>query len=640
MTPETGNSTRLRMFWGTKIRSTGQSCLPATIQTNSHLARPCRRSYSPGMVSSVNRKLAAVLAIDVVGFSRLMAADEVATLKRLSALHKDLVRPAIRKHDGRIVKLMGDGLLAEFASVVRSVECALEIQSALKEQTGADPADSGGSDPILLRMGLNFGDIIVDTDDIFGDGVNIASRLEALAPPGGLCISGKVHDEVKGRLEALFYDLGDQTVKNIDRPVRVWQWAPVDGGATATRAAPAARNGITRPSIAVLPFENMEDAPDHAYFSDGIAEDITTELSRFGSLLVVSRHSAFQYRGNALDIRQVGRELGAQFLLTGSVRRIGDRLRVSVQLNLAEDGKSVWAERFDRERQDLFALQDEITEKVASTAAGQVKAIDTERARRKNPNNLEAYDYFLKGLDLHKGSETGLETARAAVSMFDRAIELDRDFARAYAWRACAFANTWENGKTDTLIEEALTGVQTAIQLDANESEAHRILGAIYLTKRDYDRAEKHYARAGALNPNDSDIMAQTANFYSFVGQPDEALASIRRAMDLNPHHPDWYWSELGLALFTAGTFPEALDAFLNMASPGDLDLALMATTCALTGQNEEAAGYARRLLAGNPELTIGKILDREPFRRLEDRQNVERGLRIAGLQDGAMEIR
>ncbi len=582
------------------------------------------------MSVSINRKLAAILAIDVVGFSGLMETDEVTTLRRLNTLHRNLVRPSILKHDGRIVKLLGDGLLAEFSSVVKSVECAIEIQTMLSERQKENKKEQ----PIRLRMGINFGDVIVDADDIFGDGVNIAARIETLAEPGGLCISGKVHDEILCRLDAPFEDMGEQQVKNIDRPVRVWRWGT--NASSSQSGHPenvAVQSASRRPSIAVLPFENMDGNPDNDYFSDGIAEDITTELSRFGSLSVVSRHSAFRYRDRTLDIRQVGSELGAQFLLTGSVRHVGNRLRITVQLNNVEDRTSVWAERFDRDREDLFAIQDEITEKVASTAAGQVRVIDTERAKRKNPNNLKAYDYFLRGLDLHKGAEAGPDAAREAVSMFDKAIERDRGFARAHAWRACAFANTWVDGRTDALLEEALASVQTALQLDPGESEAHRILGAICLTKREFERAEKHYMRAGALNPNDSDIMAQTANFFSFTGRPAEALSSIRRAMDLNPHHPDWYWSELGLALFAAGDDPAAIDAFLNCATPGELDLIMMATTFALVGRQDEATEYANRLLAKRPQLTIRKILEREPFRRPEDRERVKLGLKTASIE-------
>lgn len=577
----------------------------------------------------INRKLAAILAIDVVGYSRLVELDEVGTIGRLNALHRGLVRSAILKNNGRVLKLLGDGLLAEFSSVLKAVECAVEIQTELS----AEPREQNNEQLISLRMGINFGDVVVEGDDILGDGVNIAARIEALAEPNGICISGKVYDEILGRLDFPFEDTGEHQLKNINRPIRIWRWittAPV--AQTSQIIGDVVRPTSNRPSIAILPFENMDGNADYDYFSDGIAEDITTELSRFGSLFVVSRHSAFRYRDRTLDIRQVGSELGAQFLLTGSVRHIGNRLRVTVQLSNVEDRSSVWAERFDRDKEDLFALQDEITEKVASTAAGQVKAIDAERARRKNPKNLEAYDYFLRGLDLHKGSESGPNTARKAVSMFDKAIELDGGFARAYAWKACAFARTWVNGRTDALLEEALATVTRAIKLDPGESEAHRILGAICLTKRDYERAEKHYRRARELNPNDSDILAQTSNFYSFVGRPVEALSSIQRAMDLNPHHDDWYWAEKGLAQFAAGDCAAAIDAFLNCATPKELDLAVMAAVYALVGREDEAKDYAKRLTAEYPGITIETVLDNEPFRLPEDRERIERGLKIAGL--------
>lgn len=314
------------------------------------------------------------------------------------------------------------------------------------------------------------------------------------------------------RVDAPFEDIGPQQVKNIDRPIRVWRCS---GHTRAAKAAAALRpvNHAQRPTIAGLPFESMGGTSDHDCFADGIAEDITTELSRFGSLTVVSRHSAFKYRGSAMDRGTVGAELGAQFLLSGSVRRSGPRIRVTIQLPDSETGNSGWGERFDRDTEDLFAIQDEITERVAPTAAGQVCVIDTDRAKRKNPDNLQAYDYFLRGLDLHTGGETGPDAARDAVAMFDKAIEQDSIFARTHAWRACSFSRTWVDGRTDTLLEEALTYVKTALSLDAGESEAHRILGAIHLMNRDFERAEKHINRASVLNPNDADIMTKAANF-------------------------------------------------------------------------------------------------------------------------------
>ena len=583
------------------------------------------------MSDRTNRRLAAILALDVVGFSRLMGSDEVGTLRRLNVLHKELVHPCVVKHGGRIVKLMGDGLLAEFASVIKSVECASDIQTSILGFESDIPDDQS----IKLRIGVNLGDIIVEGSDIFGDGVNIAARLESLAKPGGICISGKVHDEVRDRLQEPFEDMGDQDVKNINRPVRVWRWNQ------HTNATPAPNSGAAKPSrfpnkptIAVLPFDNMSSDNDQDYFADGIAEDITTELSRFGSLFVVSRHSAFKYRGDGLDLTAVGKELGAHFLLEGSVRRGGNRVRVTVQLIDSESGSHIWAERFDRSIEDIFAIQDEITETVASTVAGQVQIIGTDRAKQKNPESLEAYDFFLQGLDLHKGGQPGLANAKSAVSFFDKAIELDDSFARAYAWRACSSSRTWIDGPTEEGLDECFQTVKTALSLDENESETHRILGAIYLIKRDYERAEKHIKRAALLNPNDADIAAKSASFYSYAGRPEEALASVQRGMSLNPLHGDWYWTELGLAHFVAGDCSAAIDALSHSASPTILDLALLAASCVEEDRLVEARSYADELAKAEPGVTTDRFKKSEPFRRVEDIERLTSGLQKAGIPD------
>jgi adenylate cyclase len=582
------------------------------------------------MSERTQRRLAAIMAADVVGYARLIRADEEGTLRALKALRADLIDPKLSEHNGRVVKLMGDGMLAEFPSVVDAVRAAVETQKAISVRNANLPDD----ERIEFRVGINLGDVVIDGDDIHGDGVNVAARLEGLAEPGGVCVSGAVYDQVHHRTDLTFHDLGDQQVKNIDQLVRVWRWA----GAGATGLASASTSEPTpfldKPSIAVLPFDNMSGDEEQAYFADGIAEDITTELSRFSSLFVASRNSAFKYRGAGLDLKQVGKELGVQYLLEGSVRRGGERVRITAQLIDAQSGNHVWAERYDRKLEDIFAIQDEITETVASTVAGRVQAIGTDRAKHKRTENLAAYDYLLKGLDLHKGGVVDTETAKRAVAMFDKAIELDPGFARAYAWRACSGSRLFGDEYTEEQVDENLERVKTALSLDEGESETHRIIGALYLAKRDFERAELHIQRSMELNPNDAHVAVKAGTFFSFAGQTEDALANIRRAMRLNPHHPLWYWTELGLAFHTAGDFSSAISALLHNTSPTFLDFALLAASCAEAGRAAEAKAYARRLAETKPNATVRYFTNRMPYRRQEDLERLISGLRKAGVAE------
>lgn len=578
----------------------------------------------------MDRRLAAVMAADMVGYSRQIRADEEGTLAALKSLRTDIVEPKLEQHNGRIVKLMGDGILAEFSSVVAAVHAAVETQSAIAARNSALAQDKR----IEFRVGINLGDVVIDGDDIHGDGVNVAARLEGLAEPGGVCISGAVYDQVRYRTNLLFEDLGEQDLKNIGQPVRVWRWVSTGKRTVAPAETSELERFEDKPSIAVLPFDNLSGDDEQSFFADGIAEDITTELSRFGSLFVTSRNSAFKYRGGNLDLKQVGKELGVQYVLEGSVRRSGDRVRVTAQLIDAESGNHIWAERYDRKLEDIFEIQDEITETVASTVAGRVQAISTDRAKRKRPENLAAYDYLLKGLDLHKGGVIDTETVERAVAFFDKAIELDPGFARAYAWRACSGSRLWGDDKTSDELDASLDIVKKALSLDEGESETHRIMGAIYLWKRDFERAEMHTRRSLELNPNDAHVAVKAGSFFSFAGRPEEALKNVRRAMHLNPHHPLWYWTELGLAYHTARDYPAAIDALLHNTAPTFLDLALLAASCAEAGRSSEAAGYARQLIEEKPNATVSYFAGRMPYRRQEDLDRLVAGLHQAGLPE------
>jgi TolB-like protein/class 3 adenylate cyclase len=385
----------------------------------------------------VERRLAAILAADIAGYSRLMGVDEEGTLRRLKVHRKELVDRKITEHRGRIVKTTGDGMLVEFVSVVDAVRCAVDVQRSMAERNSSEPAETC----IQFRIGINVGDIIIDGDDIFGDGVNVAARMEALADPGGIMVSGIVHDQVRDKLSFSFEDLGEQTVKNIARPIGVHRVQIAAPELPATRGAAPAAQAVAaasdRPSIAVLPFQNMSGDPEQDYFIDGIVEDIITALSRNHALLVIARNSTFTYKGRAADVKKVGRELGVRYVLEGSVRKSADRVRVTGQLINVSTGAHIWADRFDGALKDIFDLQDDITLQVVGAIAPKLEHAEIVRAMRKPTESLDAYDYYLRGVsNFHKG---GREDISEALRLFLKAVELDDNFSSAYGMAAWCY---------------------------------------------------------------------------------------------------------------------------------------------------------------------------------------------------------
>src|ERR1051326_5785034 len=383
------------------------------------------------MPEAVERKLVAILAADVAGYSRLVGLDEEGTLARLKILRREVIDPEIASHRGRIVKTTGDGLLIEFVSVVDAVRCAVAVQRACVEREAALPQDRR----FQFRVGINLGDIVVDGDDILGDGVNIAARLEGIADPGGICISGVVHDQVRGKVEMEFADLGRQTLKNITQPVQAYR-VLLDEKITAASTPPFPLPD--KPSIAVLPFQNMSGDPEQEYFADGMVEEITTAIARLPWLFVIARNSAFTYKGRAVDVKQVARELGVRYILEGSLRKAGNRIRVTAQLVEADTGSHVWAERYDRDLADIFAVQDEITEAVTIAVAPAIAEAERHRAMRKPPESLDAWAAYQRGT-WHLGKATPEDT-RLAHQFFQQAIDLDPSFAGGYIGLASAIS--------------------------------------------------------------------------------------------------------------------------------------------------------------------------------------------------------
>ncbi len=484
----------------------------------------------------MERRLAAIMATDVVGYSRLIRADEEGTIAALRALRADLIDPKIAEHHGRIVKLMGDGMLVEFASVVDAVHAAVETQVAITEHNAGLPEDKR----IEFRVGINLGDVVIDGDDIQGDGINVAARLEGMAEPGGICVSGMVYEGVRDRIDIPFEDMGEQEVKNIDRPVRVWRWLP-DALSTESgfieQSEPLALPD--KPSIAVLPFDNMSDDPGQEYFSDGISEDIITALSKVHWLFVIARNSTFTYKGSAVDVMRVARELGVRYVVEGSVRKAANKVRITAQLVDGTTGNHVWAERYDRELDDIFAVQDEITETIVGCIDTELRASEINRARRKPPANLDTWELYQRGLwHFFKLTKEGNEEAR---NLFRKAVERDPSFALAHAGIAftCFSEVHYDFGDNPAeCLAQGLAAGEQAVALGAMDGFTHFALGRVLALTGQGDRAVAELEKSVALNSSFAHGYHGLGTTLNWYGQATDAIPKLNMAMRLSPHDP------------------------------------------------------------------------------------------------------
>ena len=468
------------------------------------------------------------MAADVVGYSRLMGANEVGTLTAMKEHRAQLVDPSIADHQGRIVKLTGDGMLVEFPSVVSAVECAAEIQHEMRERNADVPEDRR----IEFRIGINLGDVIVDEDDIFGEGVNVASRLESVAKPGGVAVSSSVRENIGNKLDMLFEDMGEHDLKNIGYPVRVYNIA-LGSAPVRARARSGAAGEAEKPSIAVLPFNNMSGDPEQEYFSDGIAEDIITDLSKISGLFVVGRNTSFTYKGKLLQLQQVASELGVKFLLEGSVRKSGNRVRVTGQLIDGTTGGHLWADRYDRDLDDIFAIQDEITNSIVEQLKVRLVPGEKQQIERNPTGNVEAYNYYLKGRQLfHAFTKSYLLLAK---EMFAKAVEIDPDYARAYAGMGSAIARLWGMYNVPTDAAELLAVTDKALALDPNLTEAHSARGEALANSGRRAEAAAAFERALELDRNNYDANLAFARFCVTEGQPEKAIELYTRALEIQP---------------------------------------------------------------------------------------------------------
>jgi adenylate cyclase len=606
------------------------------ILISANLAGCCMELDGP--VPPVERRLAAILAADVAGYSRLMGFDEEETLRALKGHRKSLVDPSIAAHHGRIVKTTGDGMLVEFASAVHAVHCAIDVQRGMLERNAEVAPDRR----IEFRVGINVGDIIIDGDDIFGEGVNVAARVENECEPGGVCLSGSAFEQVRGKTSFAFDDLGERSLKNIDRPVRIYAGRPPLSSAPAKPLAEARRALPLpdKPSIAVLPFTNMSLDPQQEYFADGIVEDIITALSRIRWLFVIARNSSFTYKGQAVDVKQAGRELGVRYVLEGSVRKGGNRVRITGQLIDALTGAHLWAERYDRDLSDIFAVQDEIAASVAGVIEPALAAAEQQRVLRKPPERLDAWEAYQRGLwHFHRYRS---EENKTAMAFFCQAITLDPNFAPGHYGYALALQwDIWHFSTRPFLEVQGMAReeAQIAVSLDDNDATAHAVLAHMMMWGSEWEAAIAEARTAVALNPNSAFVISMLGCVLGFGGHREEALINLQQAMRASPHDPlIWLWLVWsGVLQFFSRDFVAALQTLRQVVRlrPGYAPpYEFLAASLAYLGQLDEARATLERI----PQQSLGqrqRMQQRPPWLRPEDYALRVEGVRLAAGERG-----
>ena len=571
----------------------------------------------------MDRRLSAILAADVVGYSRLIRADEDGTIMSLRKLRAELIEPKIAARNGRVVKLMGDGILVEFSSVVDAVQCGADVQHSMAERNAGAPEN----ERFVFRIGINLGDVVIEGDDIHGDGINVAARLEALAEPGEICVSGAVHDQVRDRLDLAFEDMGDRNLKNIDRPVRVWRWCS-DKSVAGTDAEPVPAFP-PKTSIAVLPFDNMSGDPEQEYFADGITEDIITEISRIPEVMVISRNSTFTYKHKAAKSQDVCRDLGVRYVLEGSVRKAGERVRINAQLIEGRSGGHLWAERYDRGLEDIFAVQDDVTEKIVR--ALEVKLVGATEPRQKTGIS-EAYDCVLRGREQYRLFSKSSNSA--ARNLYERAIALDPDYAEPYAGLAETHVQDWFMGH-DPALDRAFELAQQASARDPSLPLVQEALSTAHLFKKQHAEAIATARRWIELEPSNADAYATLAGALHFAGENEDVIALIEKAMRLNPFYPFFYPHYIGLANLAMRRYEEAVAAFKRSVALGSEALwphVFLAACHGILGEKAMARTQLAEVLRINPGFSTAWLRTFMPYKRSADLDLLIGGLHKAGL--------
>ena len=626
----------------------------------------------------MERRLAAILAADVEGYSRHTEVDEEASTATLR-MYRAVVEEAISAHRGRIFSSAGDGVVAEFPSIVEAIRCAIEIQNEIAERNASVP----DKQQMLFRIGVNLGDVICEDNNLYGTGVNVAVRLQQLAEPGGICISQTVYDQVRKIVEIPFQDIGERRLKNISDPVHVYRILPSPlpwlgslfwrrgrrrFGVAASAlilllAACAASFYLRQPAalwdallgnggalsdhaaIAVLPFDDMSAAHDQQYLADGISEELITGLAKFPELIVMSRSATIAHKDKPTDIRQVGKDLNVRYVVDGSIQRSDESVRVTAQLIDATTGSQLWADRYDREINSIFAIRDEITRSIVGTIgglAGKLAHAEVARLAGKDPNSFTAYDYLTRGwYEWHKFTREGNAAAR---DLFEKARKIDPDYARAYAGLAWAYADDYDYEWTDDYdktLKLTLENASTATRLDPNDYQAQWVLGWAYLYNRQYEQAMAHYLRARELNPNDAELLAEMGNFLIFIGQPTQAIDQVKQAIRLNPFHESWYVEYLGWAYEEAGMPKEAVEIFeqaVDLRNPRDDQLwyfPTLAVAYTQLGRADDARKIVEILLSRRPNYSTSEVVSRAfPYKTKELTDKYVNAVRRVGLPE------
>jgi adenylate cyclase len=539
----------------------------------------------------MERKLSTIFASDVVGYSKMMGNNEEKTLEILGE-RREVIDSAITDYNGIIFGSAGDSVIAEFGSPVKAAECAVQIQGKMKTMNEDIPEDQ----QMIFRIGINIGDVMVSKDNLFGDAVNVAARLESAAQPSGICVSKTVFDLINQKIRVSFEDAGKLDLKNIVEPIQAYFVIQKKGGVRFNQYEDSPQIKVEKAeqgSLAVMLFKNLSKDEDQAYFCEGFSEDLITVLSKYSKLLVVSGNASFTYRDKSKSPKEIGKELGVRYILEGSVRKLGQKVRIGAKLISADRENTIWSHNFDFTIDEMFDIQDELVETIVSTIVGHVDDEEVKQLVRVKPENHTAYDLVLQGLEYHRKSNVTLENAKKAVEFFDQAIEVDPNCARAHAWRACSLSNYvgWRPDEYgEDWIDQCADSVIRSLEIDQNDHEAHRIMGAISLVRGDFELARHHQERAMELCPSDAYIMGKNAALLVYLGEPEKALEIVQHAMRINPFCPDDLFVDEGMCYFWLGKYSEAVNCFRKMKTPDRESIFYLTASLSKLGEGIKSA--------------------------------------------------